>query len=99
MILLNFTGCNEIGDSISGVFHAVTNIYIPPRGWATRGWLTRDRHPGRLLRGVAKLNDDGVRATRPAASGAMHRRPAQDLDDATQLIGYTVRREIWKHVA
>ena len=95
MILLNFTGCNEIGDNISGAFHTVANIYIPQRGWATGGWLTRDRHQGRLLCGVTKLNDDAVRAIRPAASGAMHRRPAHDLDDATQLIGCTVRREIW----
>ena len=99
MILLNFTGCNEIEDSISGVFHTVPSIYILRRGWATRGWLTRDTRPGRLLRGVAKLNDDAVRAIRPAARGAMHRRLAQDLDDATKLIGYTVRREIWKQVA
>jgi hypothetical protein len=60
-------------------------------------------HPERVLRGtahgMAKLDDDAVRAIRDAyASGATQRRLADLYNVTKALIGYIVRREIWTHV-
>jgi hypothetical protein len=60
-------------------------------------------HPERISRGTAhgmsKLDDDAVRAIRAAYAGGATLRRLADACNVTQpLIGYIVRRELWRHV-
>jgi hypothetical protein len=69
------------------------------RGERTGAYTHPERLPRGTAHGMAKLAEDSVRAIRDAyAHGATQTRLAQAYDVTPALIGYIVRRVIWKHV-
>jgi hypothetical protein len=69
------------------------------RGERTGAYTHPERLPRGEAHGQAKLNNDAVREIRAAyAHGATQRQLAEAYDVTQPLIGYIVRREIWKHL-
>jgi hypothetical protein len=69
------------------------------RGERTGAYTHPERQPRGENHGMSKLTEDKVRAIREAyAHGATQSQLAAAYNVTQPLIGYIVRRELWRHV-